>query len=646
MGISDNLKNSFGGVAKAQLLLVQKEASSPAGGFGDMVGQAAALTDIGNALGGKILTVQFNPSSVSIYAHNEPVYIKSARTQTESELPQQQMISAGTTMSVDLIFDDTNISDAFNIGNGLNTSATNLIKTGINMLSNKVHSVRKYVEAFVATAVDPKYGNLIFEWGTFRFTGVMNELNARYTMFNPKGEPIRATVSLTLVHTPSSETEKLDAKDFDNLFKLTQVEMPAITMDAAFPTEESIPPVTPPSTDKFEKLKTDYGNFEAPKAQVTVGGMTFNGEDKKTKELFVNNISVELTSGYEASIATFSIYNMFDVLNGVFDISKIKNAICLGNPVSISLGYAPLIKPVFTGFVSEVNFVSNSEEATAVRITAMDAKGAMMANRYSRQLTAKYYSDAVKEILDKPVYGSVISEYKIDASPDGGKAASKGGAPSVPPVPTAGNEDKTKTIEMVDESDYEFILKAAKKFGYDFYISNGQVIYRKPKSSTQTLLSLKIGKGLTGVDLGYSMIGITNFVEARSTDAGKASGILKKLPVGVKFPYGSAGTKLIKNSKKVYIDPTIMSAEDANLRAQSLVEDMKYRFIQVECDCVGLPDILPGDFIELTLIKGSVTKCYITEVKQTMSTDDGYHVVFRAKADKISDDTNATSKFK
>jgi len=38
-----------------------------------------------------------------------------------------------------------------------------------------------------------------FTWGDMSYQGVLNGVNAEYTMFNVNGEPCRATVSLRLV---------------------------------------------------------------------------------------------------------------------------------------------------------------------------------------------------------------------------------------------------------------------------------------------------------------------------------------------------------------------------------------------------------------------------------------------------------------
>ena len=52
------------------------------------------------------------------------------------------------------------------------------------------------------------------------------------------------------------------------------------------------------------------------------------------------------------------------------------------------------------------------------------------------------------------------------------------GGVAVPGVPGTATD---KTVEMVAESDYEFVVKAAKKYNYEFFVSGGNVYFRKAK---------------------------------------------------------------------------------------------------------------------------------------------------------------------
>ena len=162
------------------------------------------------------------------------------------------------------------------------------------------------------------------------------------------------------------------------------------------------------ATHNFKSLKSKYDNFEHPLIVLTINGKDFA---KNNCGFIVSDIEVELTSGFEASIATFAIYNTFDVDNSCFRINDAKPYIMLGSGVEIALGYEKNAQTVFCGFISRVNFVYEEGEMPGIRITAMDVKGVMMANNYSRQLAATNYGDAVKEILNNQFSLNIYSTF-------------------------------------------------------------------------------------------------------------------------------------------------------------------------------------------------------------------------------------------
>lgn len=379
------------------------------------------------------------------------------------------------------------------------------------------------------------------------------------------------------------------------------------------------------ATYKFENLKKEYENFENPVVVLKVNGKDF----KNNKKSFViSDIEVELTCGYEASIVTFSIYNVFDQDTSKFRTDDVKEYICLGSAVELALGYATTARMVFCGFISRVNFFYEHGDIPGVRVTAMDVKGIMMANNYSKQLTAKSYGAAVKEIFNKNAYVTmnnkeIIKRLIISDTPDQKTGSGNSG-------------ESERTIEMVCESDYEFVVKAAKKYNYEFFSEQGDVYFRKAKSNNEILMELGPTTGLREFDIEYDITGLVEQIEARSMDNGKGKIIQAKSKFNNKISIGNKAKQYIRKSEKVYIDPTIESLEDANYRVASLMEEMSYRFGTLECSCIGMPEILPGRFIKLDAIGyPPENKFYIMTVKHIINEDRGFETIITGKAADI-----------
>lgn len=379
----------------------------------------------------------------------------------------------------------------------------------------------------------------------------------------------------------------------------------------------------------FSELVKKYDKFSHPVVVLKVDKKDFS---KNKGKLSVSDIEVELTCGYEASIASFVIYNCFDISKSEFKIEEVKDYIKLGSSVEIALGYGAEATEVFTGFISKVNFTYPENDMPGIRVTAMDVKGIMMANNNSKQLNATCYSDAIDEIFKKNVYTAmqkerIIKSVNITETPDKGMGG------------MAGAQEKKvtdRTMEMVGESDYEFVVKAAKKYNYEFYTECGNVYFRKAKSSTETLMELSPKEGLRSIDVEYDLTGLVQTVEARGMDSGKGQVIRAKEKFTNTISIGNDAMKYIKKSEKVYIDPTITSEQEAKKRAESLMQEISFRFGTLECDCVGLPELLPGHFVEITSLGyPPENKFYIVSVCHRLYDDRGYETRIIGKAASI-----------
>ena len=343
------------------------------------------------------------------------------------------------------------------------------------------------------------------------------------------------------------------------------------------------------ATHNFETLKSKYDNFEHPIVILTINGKDFA---KNKSGFIVADIEVELTSGYEASIATFCLYNTFDNHTSEFRTEEVKDYIYIGSSVEIAFGYEKEARQVFCGFISRVNFFYEGGEIPGIRVTAMDVKGVMMANKYSRQLTATSFGEAVKEILNKGPYmgmtnSGLIRNLAVSDTPDKKITAS------------AASKASDRTIEMVAESDYEFVVKAAKKYNYEFFTECGNVYFRKAKQNAETVMEMGPADGMRNFDVEYDVTGLVETIKARSTDVSKARVIESSQKFKQKISMGNKAKKLINNSEKVYLDATITSKEEADYRVESLMEEMSYRFGSLECDCIGMPELMPGKFLVL-----------------------------------------------
>lgn len=385
----------------------------------------------------------------------------------------------------------------------------------------------------------------------------------------------------------------------------------------------------------YEKLQEKYVDFAHPRARVLLGDTAF---DSVKTGMAVNDIHVEVTSGYEASVASFRLYDSYDPSTGKFFYDKVKAQVMMGNSVTVQLGYLDQLETVFVGFVSGVAFGFEPGGLPYIEINAMDIKGLMMGGSYATSLRATTYSAAVKEVLDRTGEGRLqqmggITAAEITNTPDagGGPAGVPGGAP-------AGGSSKSSpiTMEMVSESDYEFVVRAAKRYNYEFFVDRGKVLFRPAKSDTSLLIKMGSRTGLRGFHIQYSITGVVGKIEARAMDPGKGEVISAGSSFNNTISTASKAKQLVGKGAKVYLDASITSKEEAEARVASLMEQMSYRLGSLEADCVGIPDLVPGRFIEVTGMGVPVdNQFYLTAVTHDFTSDGGYRTHIEGCAAQI-----------
>lgn len=155
------------------------------------------------------IQLQYNPSSIQLSTMKGNILNRSAGGSGENMF-QQWTVPVQTVMSVDLIFDDMNVMDAFNFENIASVS-------GIRDLGGQMSkaagdeggfSVRPFVEAIVGAMAAEESRQVIFVWNQMAFDGSLVGVDTEYTMFNRVGEPIRAKVGIQIFQQNLSKKEE------------------------------------------------------------------------------------------------------------------------------------------------------------------------------------------------------------------------------------------------------------------------------------------------------------------------------------------------------------------------------------------------------------------------------------------------------
>ena len=374
---------------------------------------------------------------------------------------------------------------------------------------------------------------------------------------------------------------------------------------------------------EFKELKDTYDGFREPKASVIIDGKELDEESG----LMVTEVEAELSSGYEASMTTVVLVGSFDPNSRSFDIKKTKQFLFMGSSIIVYLGYSGQVREIFRGFIARVHFRIPeilSSELPSIELTCMDVKGLLMANRHSKKLKSQYFSDAVKEVLEENAFimqkdstGQNFTELSISNTPDkpqgGGDAGGAGGG-------GGGGATTDRRVEMVEESDYDFIVKAAKRYNFEFFTVGNTLYFIEAKKNTTPLIELSPRMGMRDIDVGYDMTGLVKQVVVRNIDMAQGKYIGDKKQSKTKISMGNKAKSLVEKQSLVYIDPTTDSKEEAGYRAQYLMDSIDYRLGSVDAQFVGIPELIPGRFITLKEFGQPLNNdFYVTTVRHSMT---------------------------
>ncbi len=163
------------------------------------------------------LEVQYNPASVRIYTTGEGSggYLIGSNNVT-----QASTLISQTLMDFELIFEDINNQDAFDI-TSMGFNVETIYGLGKDIVSNLIdgpYGVINQVQGILGLIHNTAMQDVIFMWGDMAFKGKLTDVNVEYTMFNKEGNPIYAKVKLSIQHVyDKNDTD--DMKYWDGVIK-------------------------------------------------------------------------------------------------------------------------------------------------------------------------------------------------------------------------------------------------------------------------------------------------------------------------------------------------------------------------------------------------------------------------------------------
>jgi phage protein D len=185
------------------------------------------------------------------------------------------------------------------------------------------------------------------------------------------------------------------------------------------------------------------------------------------------------------------------------------------------------------------------------------------------------------------------------------------------------------------EDDYRFAVRYAGRMGYEFFIIQGVVYFRKAPSSYSSIMTLSPDAGLLTVKQSLRGMSLYKKTLVAAINPADDKPVLGEAVLTGKFGDGAGAPRMLGNSQKVLFDYASESAEQAERRAKVLMQAARGDFGRLACKCVGIPELVPGRSISIDGISPDADReHYILSVRHTID-ERGFFTNLEARMDVL-----------
>jgi phage protein D len=306
------------------------------------------------------------------------------------------------------------------------------------------------------------------------------------------------------------------------------------------------------------------------------------------------------------SMFTLELYNWDDrTLKFTWSDSTV---LAVGTEVRISLGYVDAIKPVMVGEITSLEPRFASDEQPKVTVRGYDHRHRLARGRKTR---------AFKQLSDSAIAGRIAREAGLRAvTTDSGAA-----------VPH---------VLQSNQSDWEFLVGRARLIGYEVFVRDKVLYFRKPQQASTAAATLRIGRDISEFSPRLSAQDQIAEIAVRGWDVKGKKPIVATATAGQVTSTGGGGSsgpraarQAFGTSSEASVDLPVRSVAEADRIARGRLDDLALDYVRGEVVCDGRPEVRAGTVVKIegagTRFSGSY---YVTAVSHTVTGEDGYRTTF------------------
>lgn len=342
----------------------------------------------------------------------------------------------------------------------------------------------------------------------------------------------------------------------------------------------------------YNSLSAKNGGFKVPAAAVKLDG----SDVAKEFGCRIQKVAVTLFR-QDVSTAEIEIGDCYNIKTQSLD-QGLKAKLLLGTKITVEFGYLSNLTGVFSGYLESVSLEMSEEDAYILRLAGMDVIRLLKDNTRCCIWKGTSHSSVVSEILEE--YGWICKK----------------------------SVDSTENLEEEGAwwqkgSDYDFIageLAGIYNPGYRFYAMGGTV-YFSEKKDEKAVLCLEPGDGIGEFHASWHFLNKEVKVHGISENHERYLGTSK-----AKGPHvsGSAGM-----GAEFQVIPQAGTKDNADALAAFRGEKIGAEAVDISLGTVGLPQLIPGKYLELSGMDGWVNGTYLIEEAVHEIDENGYRTKIR-----------------
>lgn len=183
----------------------------------------------------------------------------------------------------------------------------------------------------------------------------------------------------------------------------------------------------------------------------------------------------------------------------------------------------------------------------------------------------------------------------------------------------------------------EFLFQRAWRIGYECFVENGKLYFRKPPSASGAELTLKWGEDLLEFYPRMSLAEQVNEVSVKGWDPNKMAAIVGKATRGSLYPSigesktGAQHAQSFGTGKQIIVDQPVIDQAEANVLAQARLNEASGAFVQADGVALRRPDLKAGKVVDISALGRRFSGKYlITSAVHTFSPD-GFETHFSVR---------------